>query len=169
MDYVRIIAEFHPSVYVSCSGDPSVYSNLIWEAGDPLPDEATLEASSLALTKLDQIQAFTEATQAKVLGGFTSDALGSANAYDSEQLDQLNMLSTFSNMAAGDTCQFPVHLIVDGVKQQKAFAKHTYDQMKQLVADWQTFKVALLEQFSIKREAVNQATTEADVLAITLD
>jgi hypothetical protein len=41
--YLEVIGAGFPLVQCSCAGDGSVYENLVWEAGAPLPDKATLE------------------------------------------------------------------------------------------------------------------------------
>jgi hypothetical protein len=41
-NFVRAISDFYPNCQVSCIGDASVYANLVWEGGDPLPPEAEL-------------------------------------------------------------------------------------------------------------------------------
>lgn len=44
-NYVQTIGEKFPDVSVSCIGDSSVYENLVWLGGDPLPSEAELDAA----------------------------------------------------------------------------------------------------------------------------
>jgi len=47
MDYITCIGLYFQSVIVYCVGDPTVYENIIWQSGDPLPSQAQLDAMLL--------------------------------------------------------------------------------------------------------------------------
>lgn len=53
MNYVEIIGHKHPTVQVSCNGNPEVYAEIHWEGGDPLPVEDQLIADSVDLLRDD--------------------------------------------------------------------------------------------------------------------
>ncbi len=44
MNYMRVITLGFSTVQCHVLGDPSVYEDLIWDSGDPLPSKATLDA-----------------------------------------------------------------------------------------------------------------------------
>ena len=44
MDYVTAIGLGFAGVEVSCFGDPSIYENIQWQGGEPLPSKETLDA-----------------------------------------------------------------------------------------------------------------------------
>ncbi len=44
MTYIQAIGIGFPTCQVSCVGDGSVYTDLVWESGTPLPTQATLDA-----------------------------------------------------------------------------------------------------------------------------
>ena len=49
--YIQAISEKYPNVFVQCTGDGSVYSDLIWVSGDAIPSQETLDADCLALVQ----------------------------------------------------------------------------------------------------------------------
>jgi hypothetical protein len=44
MTYIQAIGIGFPAVQCHALGDGSVYSDLVWDAGSPIPDQATLDA-----------------------------------------------------------------------------------------------------------------------------
>jgi hypothetical protein len=44
MDYVTAIGLGFPGVQVSCTTDPMIYENIVWEAGLPLPSKEALDS-----------------------------------------------------------------------------------------------------------------------------
>jgi hypothetical protein len=61
IDYMECIGERFPNVFASCFGDPSVYSNIAWESGEPLPSRIILDSEILDMKRIrkwDEIQAY---------------------------------------------------------------------------------------------------------------
>ena len=62
MDYVTAIGLGFPGVQVSCSGDPEIYENIVWEQGLAIPNKETLDAwitsNATSTTKKISVLAF---------------------------------------------------------------------------------------------------------------
>lgn len=43
VDYAGVLGRFYPNVQITCYGDPTVYENVAWEAGEPMPSKAELD------------------------------------------------------------------------------------------------------------------------------
>jgi hypothetical protein len=59
IDYMECIGTRFPGVFASCFGDPSVYSNIVWESGDPVPSRIILDTEILDMRRVkkwDEIQ-----------------------------------------------------------------------------------------------------------------
>jgi hypothetical protein len=54
--YVEAISLGFPAVQVHCIGDDTVYSNLVWDGGAPLPSKQTLDEWMLANPSVNQTQ-----------------------------------------------------------------------------------------------------------------
>ena len=50
-NYLDVLVRHYPNVVVKCNGDADVYGNLVWQAGDALPDKATLDAHLLSMQR----------------------------------------------------------------------------------------------------------------------
>lgn len=44
LNYIYAIGEGFPTVGCHCVGDGSVYANIVWDSGDPIPTQAALDA-----------------------------------------------------------------------------------------------------------------------------
>ena len=176
INYVDAIAFFHPEAEVNCIGDPSVYENITWERGSFLPTKETLDSLILTKAKEDQINALSDACQLVITSGFQSNALGSLNVYDSEEVDQLNIIGSVSMISPtpiapdGYTTYYAVRPVVDGVVQAKTYAVHNYYQLRQAMTDGAQFKLDCLIKFNAKRDYVNaNCSTIEQILAVTWD
>jgi len=61
LNYIDVIAKYHPGVFVSCKGNPNDYDQIFWEAGEPLPTKAVLDTDIIRAVQDDvteQIKAF---------------------------------------------------------------------------------------------------------------
>ncbi len=67
MTYIDAISIGFPAVQCHTVGDGAIYTNIVWDAGNPLPDQATLDAwiaanpglTTLAITKYEFRKLFT--------------------------------------------------------------------------------------------------------------
>jgi hypothetical protein len=51
LTYVQVLSSAYPHVLFSTIGDGSNYEDIVWEGGDPLPDQATLDGQMLAIIR----------------------------------------------------------------------------------------------------------------------
>lgn len=173
MDYLECISTFFPNVFVECSGDSSLYENIIWVSGSPLPTKAILDDLIYKQAKLDKITELSNACQLDIIGGFTSNALGALNKYDSTEVDQLNLIGAVTATSptptdlGGYNSVYACRPIINGVEQSKQYLLHSHFQLRQVLADGAAYKLNELLNFNNKRTAVNNATTIAEINAIT--
>jgi hypothetical protein len=99
-----------------------------------------------------KIEELNAACRAAIIGGFTSSALGAPHRYDSEEVDQLNLIGAVAT--GGDL----VYRCTDalGVKDWRL---HTAAQLHQVLADGAARKGALLHQASSLKAQAAEATT----------
>lgn len=169
MDYISIIGLEHPGVEVYCTGDPTDYDNIIWS--DPLNKltKAELDASILTLTKRNKILELSKECENVIIAGFTSSALGIEKIYDSEEVDQINLIgsvSTTTPTPAEPTGYTIYYACRDPETNIKSYIEHTHYQLRQVMADGATFKLVQLQRFNTLRNQVNEATTVEDIEAI---
>lgn len=176
MDYLEAIAAFHPDAQVVCIGDPTVYENIVWEQGEPVPTQAVLDATILAQAKTDKIQALSDACQGIITSGFQSSALGYPCIYDSQDVDQINIIGSVTAISptpdspAGYSMYYANRPIVNGVTQPKVYTIHTYAQLRQAMTDGAQYKLSCLIKFNTKRDFVNTyCSTFAEIIAVTWD
>lgn len=55
MEYIVVLGRAFPNVGASSSGDGTVYENLVWSGGNPLPTKAELDAAMLNISRSDLI------------------------------------------------------------------------------------------------------------------
>jgi hypothetical protein len=169
MKYMECLGKSFPNVSAVCFGDPDVYEDIVWEGGDPLPAKAVLEAQILANLKIDKVTELSQACELEIISGFTSDALGTPAIYDSETVDQLNLIGAASatapmeGMPEGFSGPYAVRPIVEGVVQPKRYEMHSYAQLRAVLQSGFFFKLVRLQKFNDKRDYVNNvaATIEA--------
>jgi len=92
MDYMECLGASYPTVFASCVGDSTMYGNIVWESGDPLPTEAAMIAMNFNNVRNVLISGLSDACQNAIMSGFPSSALGSPHQYASGQLDQINLI-----------------------------------------------------------------------------
>ena len=92
------------------------------------------------------------ACQNAIISGFTSDALGTPHKYDSGEVDQLNIIGA----AALNTNCF--YKCLDLQTNSKEFRLHTAEQMKTVLKDGSTIKIALLQKCTELKSLANWAS-----------
>lgn len=175
MNLITILGKYYPNVQVHCVGADIAYANLVWDGGDPLPTEAELTALQLADIKAEQISMLSEQCQQSICGGFQSSGLGSPTWYDSEEVDQLNLVGASLSTGPtptnpdGTSIEYAVRPINgDGSLAPKTYVSHTHDQLKTVLGDGAQVKLQYLQKFNTKRDYINnQTSTIAEVLAVT--
>lgn len=89
MSYFKAILQGFPNVYVSVSGDETLYENITWEGGDPLPiksvldqwiiDHPNYETLPTPLTKLEFRKLFTLSERVIIDNAQTNPSISSEN------------------------------------------------------------------------------------------
>lgn len=180
MDYIVILGVLFPNVKASCYGDSTVYENLVWESGDPLPTKAELELAELERRKLCRIIELSKECERRIIEvGFVSDGLGTPYLYDSDIVDQINLIGSLEsirptpeNPAGGVTpyaCR-DVDNLAGGIRGPKTYRMHTYEQLSKVVKDGKDFKLELLIIFNARRDFILQnELTEEQLSQVTMD
>lgn len=174
MDFIRSLGISYPNVAAVCFGDPTVYANIQWEGEGPFPTEEEMKAEFLLRLKETKVAELSLACQDEIIGGFQSSALGEPAIYDSEQVDQLNLIGAatatgpITGMPDGFQGPYAVRQIVNGVVQPKQYLMHSYSQLREVLLDGFNFKLVRLQKFNNKRDYVNNVSvTVSDVNAVT--
>jgi hypothetical protein len=102
---MQAIGEGYPAVQCDCIGDGSIYSNIISTGGDPIPDQATLDAWILSQTKTSMwllIQG--ERDRRKSSGGYKVNVSGTDywfHSDDTSRIQQIALVMFGTNMPTG--------------------------------------------------------------------
>jgi len=173
MDYINCISQHFPTIVVVCRGDSRNYDDVEWIGGDSLPSKETLDELIFLDVKKEKIALLSKACNEQIIAGFESDALGYPCIYDSEDVDQINILGVMSmispapGLPEGSYAPYAVRKIVDGEIKSKEYCIHSYAQLRKAVTDGGIFKLTLLQKFNDKRDLVNAATTETAISEMT--
>lgn len=173
MSLIALLGKHYPGVRAHCTGDDTVYSNLVWDGGDPLPTEQELQNIALTDVKGIKIKQLSDTCAQAILDGFISSALGLPFKYDAEDVDQINLLGAVTATApstqypSGTSMMYAVRPVVDGVYGAKYYTVHTHDQLKQVLIDGAAYKLTQLQHFNNLRDAVNAAATVQEIDAIS--
>lgn len=120
--------------------------------------------------KFKQIQFLSEQCRLDIIDGFESSALGAPHIYDSEEVDQLNLVGSVSTTAptpdapTGYTIYYAVR---NPATNTKSYEIHTHAQLRQVLADGAQVKLTKLQKFAVKRTLVEAQTTISGVQSIT--
>lgn len=178
IDYVDCITRHFPNIIVECIGSlPNIYENITLVSGaEQLPSQAVLDDFFMQDFKLNKIIELSNECEQHIIGGFESNALGSPHIYDSEQVDQLNLVGTTSCIAPiegvreASVSPYACRPVIDGVIQAKTYVVHTYVQLRQVIDDGAAFKLSKLMKFNQLRDYINTTTLTFDgIIAITMD
>lgn len=173
MSLIALLGKHYPGVRAHCIGDDTVYSNLVWDGGDPLPTEQELQNIALTDVKGIKIKQLSDTCAQAILDGFISSALGSPFKYDAEDVDQINILGAVTatlpsaENPTGTSMMYAVRPVVNGVYGAKYYTEHTHAQLKQVLIDGATYKLERLQHFNTLRDEVNTATTVEEINAIS--
>lgn len=121
----------------------------------------------LAKVKTQKTQEINTACAAQIISGFTSNALGSTKHYQSEQIDQLNLVGV---VAGGVDDLFKcgtedVDFANNGIITW-AYELHTIAQLTQVLNDGKAYKQTLLQKAYGLKADIEAATTADEVNAI---
>ena len=161
MNYISCIATNFPNTVVICRGDVNAYNNIEWVSGDPLPSEQQLIEAYISNFKLEKIASLSLECEEQIIAGFESSALGSPHYYDSEIVDQMNLIGAVStiapmtNMPDGFVIEYACRPVVNTIKQSKLYINHTYAQLRAVMYDGAVFKLTKLQNFNNIRNYIN--------------
>ncbi|HNK59387.1 MAG TPA: hypothetical protein PLL86_24455, partial [Leptospiraceae bacterium] len=116
----------------------------VFEKGLGLRDKNEKEqvaSGEIAMDAIKQrvIDKINELCQKNIISGFESNALGDVYIYDSEDVDQLNLIGA---VASGGSVAYKCTCKADGVRK---FYTHTNTQIKKVLGDAAARKIALLQ------------------------
>jgi len=98
-----------------------------------------------------------------ITGGFTSSALGAVHTYQSEQIDQLNLIGV---VIAGADSMFKCGVVNADKTITWNYVMHTIAQLKQVLVDGKEHKLALLQKANTLKVQVAEATTVEEIEVI---
>lgn len=160
-DYVHILDEVF-GLGVSCSGDPSIYTNIEWGSENPI-DKTTLDSANLGLAKLAKLQSLALEASTDIRAGFASVGSGVQRWYDSREVeDQVNLIgAVVMAQHAASPIAFWCRLVASDV--EKSSIEHDGAQMTTVLADGVLVKQLALAEFNGLKVAVLGCATEEEV------
>jgi len=134
----------------------------------PITEEelAELLKPTLEQAKKQKINEINNKCKQEIVSGFTSSALGSEHIYQSEPVDQINLMGA---VLAGQDSLFKCGVKDDGGNITWSYKQHTIAQLKQVLADGKAYKFALLEKANKLKEQVKNAKTVDEINKINWD
>lgn len=174
LNYMDIIGTSYPTVFCHVVGDPDQYDNIVSDGGDPIPSRADLDQEKLMLVKASVIDGLSDDCANFIMDGFTCTALGSAYIYDTQTVDQINLIgavtATSPSPITGPTGMSIYYAVRDASTMIKAYVLHTHNQLAQVLAEGAMFKLIQLQKFNVKRDYItNICATIEQVEAVTWD
>jgi len=167
--YVDAIGELHPNVQVMANGPGNDYDDLIWLSGNPIPPKEVLEESRLILCRNAKIAELSEYCEQIISGGFISSALGDEYRYDSQLVDQINLMGSLlatmpsaANPNGNITPYKSVHL-ADGKAE---YRPHTFANICQVLADGATWKLVNLQKFFVIKQTILQMSDMNEIIMV---
>ncbi len=101
-NYLDVIVKHYPSLVVRANGDPSVYANVTAEAGGTLPDQATLDAHRLQMTKDNMWVAIQEERTRRQNGGVYIASISKwFHSDQTSRIQQLGLVMMGANLPTG--------------------------------------------------------------------
>jgi len=115
------------------------------------------------VVKASKINKINTTCEKEITSNFSSDALGDAHIYQSEQTDQLNLIEA---VTAGTDDYFKCGVADANGNVTWNYELHTIAQLQQVLADGKAHKQGLLQKANTLKPQVAHATTVRDVEAI---
>ena len=125
------------------------YAGITWIVGGPIAQNE-LEIKILDLAKELRTAEVSQDCENFIMSGFQSDALGTPHIYDSEFVDQINlvgaliMTSPFGDDVDGYSIYYACRDVATGVKN---YYPHTYPILRKVIYDGSMFKLENLQKF----------------------
>lgn len=129
INYIECVSTSYPNVSVSCVGDPTVYTDILWGGGDPLPTEEQLRLAHIDNLRQSLWLAIKDERDTRKAGGIKLAVNGTDYWFwtDDPSRDQYAMLDSM-------------------IRRYSIPTDHVLDQWKTMSGVYVTFTVALLHQ-----------------------
>lgn len=169
ISYLDVISNYYPTIQVSATG-PN-YEDITWSHGGPIAKNE-LEDKMIDLAKDKKVEELSYACERAIIGGFLSSALGSSHVYDSEEVDQINLLGAVAaasptpDQPQGFSIYYACRDVQTGIK---SYAEHSYVQLRTVLNDGSLFKLYHLQTFHTKRVQVWACQTLEEIDLISWD
>lgn len=169
MDYVTLIGIEYPDIEVHVIGDANNYDNITWLNPEQQIPKNILDEKRIARLKKDKINDLSNKCEQAIIGGFISNALGIDHLYDSEEVDQINLIGAVASTGPipanpnGYSIYYACRDVNTGIK---SYLEHSYLQLRQVMDDGAQFKLGHLQRFHALRTQVQEAITEEQINAI---
>jgi hypothetical protein len=169
ISYFDALTRYYPEIQAEAHNNGSSYSDIIWKIGGPVPQNE-LEIKILDLAKEQRTAEISQDCENFIMSGFQSDALGAPHVYDSEFVDQINlvgaliMTSPFGDDVDGYSIYYACRDVATGIKN---YYPHTYAILRKVIYDGSMFKLQYLQIFHFKRLMVAACETIEDIDKIT--
>lgn len=168
--YLDVIAQYYPTIQC-VSINPNVYSDINWlnTPVQDIPSQVTLDTKILDMYKTNKITELSDMCHVSIISGFISNALGQNYIYDSEEVDQINILGVVSSTMPtalaplGSSIYYACRNVATNVK---SYVVHSHAQLREVLEDGADRKLSLLQQFHSLQNQVNACTTAGQVQAI---
>lgn len=166
MNYITLIGSEYPGIEVTAIGDPNIYENINWINESDIISKEDLDAKKLLVLKRNRISILSDNCRETIISGFTSSAIGVEMLYDSEEVDQLNLIGATTdtspdiNEPTGYSLLYACRNMITNIKEYRL---HTHSQLRQVMRDGVEFKLQQLQKFHILRMAVEMASSIEEI------
>ncbi|WP_137132758.1 hypothetical protein [Rhizobium sp. FY34] len=164
-DYVNFIAAGGtPTTWPrDRAGDQTVTSMLAVVA----PYGLIVASSALDACRQIRLSAITSACGAAIVGGFTSDALGSLHIYPSQQIDQINLMGSVTDSLLPDLSpDWSTPFWCQDENGAWAFRQHDALQIQRVGSDGKAHVVACQTKLAMLTAEANSKTNPEEIAAI---
>jgi len=138
-----------------------------------LMTEIVNNLTNMYTMRKDAVACISQKCENTIISGFKSNSLGSLHIYDSEMVDQINLVGSViatSPIPPAFPDGFPQYYATrDAASNVKTYELHTHAQLRRVLQDGAYFKLYILQVFHQKRIMIENATSREEILAITWD
>jgi hypothetical protein len=168
-NYLELISINYPNINVYSLGEMDDYEAIVWEDPNEKITKEQLDQECIVLSKKNAIEALSKKCEEIIVSGFTAVALGTPYIYDSEQVDQINLLGAVS--ATSPSLDFPDGHVInyacrDAATGIKIYREHTHNQIKYVMITGAQFKLVNLQHFHALRILIEQQINKESIMLI---
>ena len=162
--YKEVLSRFYP--LLSVNADTENYNEIQWGDTAPIPEEVLNPLKKVVHAQEERVAHVSNVCEAAITSGFESNALGSVRIYDSEQVDQLNLIGAVASTAPGLDAPTGTSIFYasrDPNTGIKSYDLHSYYQIRKVLEDGANVKLMHLHRFAMLRAQIYAATTLAEI------